>query len=62
MAKEREKGSTKGRQSVMARERDGPLVKGRPMTSYNKKERVCVMARERKWFIDLQQMGLISSN
>jgi hypothetical protein len=38
MAKEREKGLTKGSESVMAKERDGPLVEGRPMTSYNKKE------------------------
>jgi hypothetical protein len=46
----------------MAKERDGPSTKGKPMTSYNRKERESVMARERKRFIDLQWMGLRSSN
>jgi hypothetical protein len=46
----------------MARERDGPLAKGRPMTSYNRKEGESMMVKERKVFINLQQMGLISSN
>jgi hypothetical protein len=39
MAREKEKGLTKGRENVMAREKDGPLAEGRPMTSYNGKKR-----------------------
>ncbi len=58
MAREKEKGLTKGRENVMAREKDGPLAEGRPMTSYNRKKRENAMVRERKRFINLQRMGL----